>query len=99
MYKRQVLDAILWISSALKQVSSATVSNCFKKSGIVCKNDGTSVIDDSVKELEPNKHELNDLLKAFGGPEDYVTIDDALVTENVSTDISELIEDLLEMPV
>ena len=31
------------------------------------------MIDDSVK--EPNENELNNLLKAFGESEDYVTID------------------------
>lgn len=42
-------------------------------------NYSTLVIDDSVN----CHHELNDLLYTFGGSEDYVSIDDVFVTDNV----------------
>lgn len=70
----------------------ATANNClksqellFKKSG---KNYDTSVTDDCVKELEP--------FMIYERP--LVSIDDALVTENVLTNISKPRDGLQEMP-
>ncbi|XP_060844196.1 tigger transposable element-derived protein 6-like [Rhopalosiphum padi] len=83
-----VLDAIFWIKSALKNIKPETVKNCFKKSGFfsfdtaeyVMENDNVANLD-LFSELVPSTIEI----------EDYVSIDNNILTEDNTLIISDII--------
>ncbi|GBM42359.1 hypothetical protein AVEN_129791-1 [Araneus ventricosus] len=74
-----VLDAVSWITSALKKVESGSVLKCFKKAGIASASD---VVPDSA--TDENEKELNELLTHMDSNvcvQDYVKIDKDLWIE------------------
>jgi hypothetical protein len=83
-----VLDAIFWIKSALKNIKSETVKNCFKKSGFFSSDTAEYVMEnynvanlDLFSELVPSTIEI----------EDYVSIDNNILTEDNTLIISDII--------
>lgn len=83
-----VLDAIMWANSAIRQITSNTVRNCFKKAGLP-EVKGFTGFD---VEIDEDECELTELLTPFGlSAEIYVSIDDDLQVEDPSTDVSDLV--------
>jgi len=80
------LDAILWIKSAINELKPKTVRNCFIKSGF-------DEPEHWEAEDDLNLADLRNLLKPFGesAVEEYAVIDDNLQTEDISTDVQDLI--------
>jgi hypothetical protein len=80
-----VLDAVSWITSALKRVGPGTVLKCFKKAGFASTSE---VAPDSV--TDENEKELNELLTHLDSNvrvEDYVDIDEDLWIEEKNLDV------------
>lgn len=86
-----VLDAVLWIRSAVKKVTKGTVYNCFVKAGFKTVQ---------AIELEPNEDligdELRDLVGQFEGVDaaEFAVVDNAVCTEDSTTNVAELVSSL-----
>lgn len=80
-----VLDAILWIKSAINEVQRSTVRNCFIKSGISFEN---TIRKDNFKELLVPLAD-DDLVN-------YAEFDKNLLTENQSLDLIKIMKDITE---
>ncbi|KAJ8679624.1 hypothetical protein QAD02_015411 [Eretmocerus hayati] len=76
-----VLDAIMWIRSAMKEVKKQTVTNCFIKAGFSTQN-FVPVGNNSEDRMDPLDSQVAD----------YASIDDQLATESSSIDIRDLVE-------
>lgn len=90
--KIEVLDAMCYLKAAWDMVTEKTISNCFKKSGII--------LNDSEAEKAPLEPEnLNDpeweLIQSNETFQHYVTFDDDLLTCKQLT-LEEMIEELKE---
>lgn len=83
-----VLKAMTWIEKSWNDVTTTTITNCFKKVGFLDHSVTVKVEEDSAESLA-----LNELLKMFPGPtnEDYVRIDENLSTECSSEDIADIL--------
>ena len=84
-----VLDAVIWITQAVKKLLPETATRCFKKAGFF-----TGEVTASV-ENENDQQELQNCMNeaAFSNcnAEDYVSIDKDVQTEPDSMDIDELV--------
>lgn len=93
-----VLDAISWITSALKKVEPGCVLKCFKKAGFLR---ASEVATDSTT-TEKREKELADLVASFDSNvsvEEYVKIDDDLSIEEENLHVSNFIHrDTTEAP-
>lgn len=88
--KMTVLDAILWVKAAIKEIKTETVCNCFKKCGFPIAEGEEIVVD------VDGETEVQNLIDLTWGTrflaEDYINIDQNLETESYSTDVADLIE-------
>ncbi|CAI6370038.1 unnamed protein product [Macrosiphum euphorbiae] len=84
-----VLKAITWVKKAWTQISSLTITNCFKKA------DFPSSEPPEI-ENEVNGNELIELMKLLPLPrnDDFATIDSNLSTECSSDDIAIILDDI-----
>ena len=94
------LDAVHWIDTAIREVYSSTVKNCFQKCGIGHVNDSSTsddednvVLNDLVSRIQGH----NDLL--FRSFDDFVACDNDLETcDNTTTNLeNQVLEEYLEM--
>jgi hypothetical protein len=86
-----VLDAVMWIAAAVKQVSPETVKSCFQKAKFMlgC-NEDVDINSNNTENLQEALSHAN-----FGNirAEDYVNIDVNVTTESDLNDINHFIED------
>lgn len=91
MKKINVLDAILWIKSATNTIPRTTVRHGFLKSGILISRDKKfkeENIDTDYKTL---------LIRLIGDESiNYVAVDDKLLTENQSLDLTKIMQELID---
>ncbi|KAG8230380.1 hypothetical protein J437_LFUL014166 [Ladona fulva] len=75
-----VLNAILWIISSVKDVQGATVHRCFIKAGFCCNDENNDPV---IKSWNSDCEELERLIRKFGGEgnEDFANIDECLFTK------------------
>lgn len=81
------LDAVLWISDAMKSISSAFVSNCFQKSGFPFRdikvNDQYWIYENQKLDLEQRIVKIAPNINL----NDYIHADDDIFTENETIEI------------
>ncbi|VVC40097.1 Zinc finger C2H2-type,Homeobox domain-like,HTH CenpB-type DNA-binding domain [Cinara cedri] len=73
------LDAIFWIKSALKNIEPETVKNCFKKSGFFSSDTADCVME---HDNDANLHIFSELVPSIVEIEDYISIDNNILTED-----------------
>ncbi|KAL4149420.1 hypothetical protein QTP88_003372 [Uroleucon formosanum] len=83
-----VLDAIFWIKSALKNIKPETVKNCFKKSGFFSSDTAEYVMEN---ENVANLDLFSELVPSTIEIEDYVSIDNNILIEDNTLIISDII--------
>lgn len=90
--KINILDAILWIKSALNTIQRTTVRNGFLKSGILISS-GKKVKDDNF-----NTDDYKTLLARLIGDDsiNYVGVDDKLLTESQSLSLTKIMQELID---
>lgn len=83
--KLTVLDAILFVKTAIKDIKGETVSNGFKKCGFLIAQGEEIIVEVDID------HEVLDLLNLTSAvhflAEDHLNIDENLETESSSTDL------------
>ena len=90
--KVNVLDAVIWTVSALKEIESSCVAKCFQKAGFNFKVESDEAGDDD-EVVYPS---VNDLMQKLPAPmqcddEGYESIDNDLCTEEMEDDITAFI--------
>lgn len=90
--KITVLDAIHWITSAIKEIKYSTVKNSFIKSGIAVS---------SVNEITEDNLILNNfktlLARSIGDNSiNYAEVDNKLLTENQSLDLVKIMQEIID---
>jgi hypothetical protein len=86
-----ILDALIWIAEAVKQVSPETVKSCFQKAKLMLGvNEDVEISSNNTENLQEALNYAN-----FGNirAEDYVKIDMDVATEADLNDINQFIED------
>lgn len=84
-----VLDAISWITSALKKVEPMCVLKCFKKAGFMSERDEAT--DSNTEKREEKLKNLIADLNSNVSIEDYLRMDDYLSIEETNIDVSNFI--------
>nr|CAD7590333.1 unnamed protein product [Timema genevievae] len=88
------VDAVIWISQAVKKLSTETVTKCFEKAGLSMSEVTASVENENdQQDLQNCKNEA-----AFNNcnAEDYINIDNYMQTEPENMDIDALVENFKE---
>ena len=89
-----VLDAVIWISQAVKNLLPETVTRCLKKAGFFRGEVTASV------ESENDQQDLQNCMREFAfsncNAEDYINIDKDVQTEPDTMDIDVLVQNFRE---
>lgn len=87
-----VLDAILWIKSAINEIKRFTIRNCFIKSGILMTEE-RKIMEDNL-----DTSDFKELLTHFVSYDSiiYAELDKKLFTENQSVDLIKIMQELYD---
>jgi len=89
-----VLKAVTWIKKAWKDVSPSTIKNCFKKAGFPIAEELDT------ENMEEDESSLAGLLAIYpvNVEGDFATIDDNLVTESATLNITDILNEVNPQP-
>jgi hypothetical protein len=91
MKKINVLNAIIWIKSAINDIKRSTVENCFIKSGLFASNEN------KITEEQFSIDDFKKLLACFvSNSVKYEELDNKLLTENESLNLTKIMQELID---